>query len=140
MGIVYSRWVKGEWVNLDKISKTASAANATKTKSQPKSPSQSNCTRSSSRRNDKENKEPRSLVPVHEALYESEDDKPVPVLARKKVVKELRFGNSPVQRSALAVKQAKGITKNSNDPTSNNKQRLGSSSTDHKAQLRRDYA
>ena len=78
------------------------------------------------------------MVPVDEVLDESDDDKPVPIAVRKKAVKELRFGDSPVQHSALAVKQAKGINKNSHDPTSHNKQR--SSSTDHKAKLRRDYA
>ena len=136
-GIVYSRWVKGGWVNLDNISKTASAVNASKT--QPKQ--QSKFTQPASRRQakGKEKKEQCSLLPRSATtLSDSEDDKPVPIVVRKKVVKELRFGDSPVQRSALAVKQAKGINKNSHDPTSHNKQR--SSSTDHKAKLRRDYA
>ena len=136
-GIVYSRSVKDGWVNLDNISKTASAVNAPKT--QPKQ--QSKFTQPASRRQatGKDNKEQRSWLPCSAtALSDSEDDKPVPIVVRKKVVKELRFGDSPVQRSALAVKQAKGINKNSHDPTSHNKQR--SSSTDHKAKLRWDYA
>ena len=73
---------------------------------------------------DKENKGPRSLVPVSgQTISDSEDDKQVRPEGRKKVVKELLFGNSPAKRNALGVKQDKVIGKNT---TTSHYQRLSS--------------
>ena len=58
------------------------------------------------RAQDKENKGPRSPVPVSAALTvsDSDDDKPARPEGRKKAVKELQFGNSPAKRNAQAGK------------------------------------
>ena len=81
---------------------------------------------------DKENKGHRSLVPVpEEIISDLENDKPVRPEGRKKVVKELQFGNSPARRNALGVKQDKVIGKNT---TISHYQR--SSSADPRAKLR----
>ena len=86
--------------------------------------------------------ENRSCVHVPDAhdVSDSENDKPVPSQeARKKpVAKGLFFGNSPVKCQALAIMQAKGIHKNLYDTKLHQKQR--SSSVDHSAKLRLDYA
>ena len=66
------------------------------------------------RAQDKENKGPRSLVPVSAVLTvsDSDDDKPARPEGRMKAYKELQFGNSPAKRNALGVKQDKVIGKN----------------------------
>ena len=61
-----------------------------------------------------QDKENRALVHVPEAhgVSDSEDDKPLPSEARKKlIVKGLCFSNSPVKRHALAVNQARESTR-----------------------------
>ena len=72
-------------------------------------------------------------------VSDSEDDKPIaPDMRKKPVVKGLQVGSSPARRTAMGVTQANGIHKTRLD--SSVYQRQKSSSGDHSARLRLDYA
>ena len=128
--VIYTRMVKGGKAIIRNIDKPAPAVVTSKMQRQTKT------IKPMIRAQDKENKGPRFLVPVPEVITSDlENDKQVRPVGRKKVVKELQFGNSPAKCSALGVKQDKGICKN---PTTSHYQR--SSPADQGAKPRSNNA
>ena len=96
--MIYTRRVKGGKFIVRNTDHSAPAVATSKMQRQTKTIQSA----SKIRAQDKENKEPRALVPVPEVLLsDSEDDKPVRPEGRKRVVKELLFGNSLAKRNAL---------------------------------------